>query len=333
MSKPLLEIKDLQIGFKVFKGIIKVLDGVNIRVWPSEKVGIAGETGCGKTTTMKAIMRILSDNSSITPKSEILFEGKDILKMNKSEIGQIRRKKIAMLFQDPSSSLNPVFTVGTQLNDVVKYTHRENKPREKKLKEDFKQEVMQILKKVYLPDLERVYRSYPIQLSGGMRQRICIAMTLIGDKKLLIFDEPGTSLDVTIKDQIFRLIRKIINKQKTSMILISHNLGDIKNLVERVYIMYAGSIAEIAKTKEFFDNPLHPYSKGLLLATPKLSGGIGLGISGHIVNYENPPKGCRFHPRCEYRMPICGEKKPPLFNINDSHQVACFLFKNRSNCK
>jgi len=333
MSKPLLEIKGLHVGFKVFEGIVKVLDGVNIKVWPFEKVGIVGETGCGKTTTIKAIMRILTGNSLVTPKSEILFEGKNILRMNKSEIEQIRRNKIAMVFQDPTSSLNPVFSVGTQLNDIVKYTYKENKPGEKKLKEDFKQKIMQILKKVYLPDPERMYQSYPIQLSGGMRQRVCIAMALIGRKELLIFDEPGTSLDVTIKDQIFRLIIQIISERKTSMILISHNLGDVKNVVERVYVMYAGYIAEVAKTKEFFDNPLHPYSKGLLLATPKLSGGIGEGISGHIPNYANPPKGCRFHPRCKYRMLICSEKKPPLFNINDSHQVACFLFQNRSNCK
>lgn len=333
MSKPLLEIKGLHVGFKIFEGIIKVLDGVNIKVWPFEKIGIVGETGCGKTTTVKAIMRILTGNSLVTPKSEILFEGKNILRMNKSEIEQIRRNKIAMVFQDPTSSLNPVFSVGTQLNDIIKYTHKENKPGEKKLKEDFKQKIMQILKKVYLPDPERMYQSYPIQLSGGMRQRVCIAMALIGKKELLIFDEPGTSLDVTIKDQIFRLITQIINERKTSMILISHHLGDVKNVVERVYVMYAGYIAEVAKTKEFFDNPLHPYSKGLLLATPRLSGGIGEGISGHIPNYANPPKGCRFHPRCEYRMSICSEKKPPLFNINDSHQVACFLFQNRSNCK
>jgi peptide/nickel transport system ATP-binding protein len=329
MSKELLEVKDLHVGFKVFNGIAKVLDGMNINVWPSEKVGIVGETGCGKTTAMRAIMRTLASNSLITPESKIFFEGENILKMDNSEIQQIRRKKIAMVFEDPTSSLNPVFNIGTQLNDIVKYSHKENNLGEKELKEDFKQKVIQILKNVYLPDPERIYQSYPIQLSGGMRQRVCIAMALISKKKLLIFDEPGTSLDVTIKDQIFRLITKIISEEKTSIILISHNLGDIRHIAERVYVMYAGCIAEVAKTKEFFDNPLHPYSKGLLLATPRLSGGIGKGISGHIPNYLNPPKGCRFYPRCKYRMSICSEKKPYLFNINDSHQVACFLFQNK----
>ena len=326
MSKPLLEIKGLHVGFKIFEGIVKVLDGVNIKVWPFEKIWIVGATGCGKTTTVKAIMRTLTGNSLVTPKSEILFEGKNILRMNKSEIEQIRRNKIAMVFQDPTSSLNPVFSVGTQLNDIVKYTHKENKPGEKKLKEDFKQKIMQILKKVYLPDPERMYQSYPIQLSGGMRQRVCIAMALISSKELLIFDEPGTSLDVTIKDQIFKLIKSIIEKGNASIILISHDLGDIKHISDRVYIMYAGSIVEEAETRELFNKPLHPYTEGLLLATPKLTGGIGQGIFGNIPSYLDPPKGCRFYPRCKDRMPICAEKVPPMININNSHRVACFLF-------
>ena len=331
MSRELLEIRDLHVGFKVFNGIAKVIDGVNIKLWPSEKIGIVGETGCGKTTTVKAIMRILSRNSLITHESKILFEGKNILKMNNSEIQKIRSNKIAMVFEDPTSSINPVFNIGTQLKDIYKYSlsYEENNPGKKELKDDFKPKVIQILKNVYLPDPKRIYQSYPIQLSGGMLQRVSIAMALINKKKLLIFDEPGTSLDVTIKDQIFRLITKVISEEKTSIILISHNLGDIRHIAERVYVMYAGRIVEVAKTKEFFDNPVHPYSKGLLLATPKLSGGLGEGISGHIPDYTNPPKGCRFHPRCKYRMPICSEKKPPLFNIDDSHQVTCFLFQNK----
>ena len=331
MPKELLEIKDLYVGFKVFNGIAKVIDGVNINLWPSEKIGIVGETGCGKTTTMKAIMRILSRNSLITSESKILFEGKNILKMNNSEIQKIRRNKIAMVFEDPTSSINPVFNIGTQLKDIYRHSlsYKENNPGKKELKDDFKPKVIQILKNVYLPDPERIYQSYPIQLSGGMIQRVCIAMALINKKKLLIFDEPGTSLDVTIKDQIFRLIIKVISEEKTSVILISHNLGDIRHIVERVYVMYAGRIVEVAKTKEFFDNPLHPYSKELLLATPKLTGGLGKGISGHIPDYTNPPKGCRFHPRCKYRMPICSEKRPPLFNSDDSHQVTCFLYQRK----
>ncbi len=324
MSEKLLEVKDLNINFRVFNGISKVVDGINMNLGTSEKIGIIGETGCGKTTTMKAIMRTLASNSLITPESKILFESKDILKMSHSEMQKIRRTKISMVFEDPTSSLNPVFTIGQQLYDIIKFSHEVNSPREK----EFKEKAIQILKDVYLPDPERIYQSYPVQLSGGMRQRVCISMALIKNNKLLILDEPATSLDVTIKDQIFKLIKaKIISKEKTTVILVSHNLGDIRQITERLYVMYAGTIVEISKTKEFFDNPLHPYSKALLLAIPRLSGGIGQGIPGNIPDYVNLPKGCRFYPRCKYRMPICREKKPPLFDINNSHQVACFLFQ------
>jgi len=328
----LLDVKNLHVGYKVYNGISKVINGINIKMWPSEKIGIVGETGCGKTTTMRAIMRTLAKNSLTSFESKIFFEGKDILKMKRLEMLKIRREKISMVFEDPTASLNPVFSIGTQLNDILKYSCSGKNPEGKKLKrEDLKQQVIQVLKNVYLPDPERILQSYPIQLSGGMRQRVCIAMALISNKKLLIFDEPGTSLDVTIKEQIFKLIaKKIISEEKTSVIFISHNLGDVRNTTERLYVMYAGSIVEVSNTKEFFDElPLHPYSKGLLLATPRLSGGMGKGISGHIPSYLNPPKGCRFHPRCTYRMPICSEKMPPTFNISDSHQVACWLFKDK----
>lgn len=332
IPEALLEIEDLHVSFKVFNGIAEVINGVNIKVGYSERVGIVGETGCGKTTTMRAVMRTLSDNAVITHQSKIFFKGKNILEMNQSEMQEIRRNKISMVFEDPNTSLNPVFSVGTQLNDIVRsigVKDEKNSTGEKSKKENSKQKIMQVLKDVYLPDQERIYRSYPIQLSGGMRQRIGIAMALITQKELLIFDEPGTSLDVTIKYQIFELIGKIIKKENSSIILISHNLGDIRHMTDRAYVMYAGSVAEEAKTKELFDKPLHPYSKGLLLATPRLTGGIGEGIFGNIPSYVNPLKGCRFYPRCEYKMPICQETMPPLINIDNSHKVACFLFKNK----
>lgn len=330
MSKKLLEVENLHVGYKVFNGIAKVLDGVKIDIFPSETVGMVGETGCGKTTTMRAIMGTLAENASVDPESKIIFEGKNLVKMSLLEIQKIRRKDIAMVFEDPMSTLNPVFTIGTQLYNIVKYSYNGTNLGEKvSKKEYYKQRVLQALKNVYMPDPERIYKSFPLQLSGGMNQRVCIAMALITKRKLMIFDEPGTSLDVTIKDQIFRLLTKIVNEESSSAILISHNLGDVRHLTERIYVMYAGTIVETAKTKEFFDNPLHPYSKGLLLATPRLSGGIGEGISGHIPGYVNLPKSCRFYPRCKYRMPICSEHKPPLFNINDSHHVACFLFQKK----
>jgi len=322
MSETLLEIKNLNVWFKVYNGIAKVIKGVSIKVGYSEKIGIVGETGCGKTTTMRAIMRTLSDNAVITPESKITFKGENILKINESEMRHIRQKNVSMVFEDPNSSLNPVFTIGTQLIDIIKSVGV-------KEKESPKQKVLKILKDVYLPDQERIYQSYPIQLSGGMRQRICIAMSLISKKELLIFDEPGTSLDVTIKYQIFQLISRIIEKQEASIFLVSHNLGDIRYLTDRVYVMYAGCIVEEAKTRELFDKPLHPYSEGLLLATPRLTGGVGEGIFGNIPSYINSLDGCRFYPRCKYRMPKCQRNMPPLVNINNSHKVACFLFKNK----
>jgi len=326
MPNPLLEIKDLHVWFKVFEGILKVLDGVNFTVQPGEKVGLVGEMGCGKTTTMKAIMRLLPMPPAIIPKGEILFKGKDILKMGQVKLRQIRKKEISMIFQDPTAALNPVFTVGTQLQDAVRFAEKSGKNTEK---EDIRTRAIQVLKEVSLPDPERVLQNYPIQLSGGMRQRVCISMALVSTNELLIADEPGTSLDVTIKDQILRLLKELGEKRDTSIILISHALGAVRGMTDRLYVMYAGSMVEVAKTKDLFAHPLHPYSQGLLAATPRLTGGgIGEGIDGRIPEYINPPKGCRFHPRCKDAMPVCKDKKPPFFKVDENHEVACFLFQN-----
>jgi len=326
MPTPLLEIKDLHVWFSVFKGFLKVLDGVDFVVWPGEKVGLVGEMGCGKTTTMKAIMRILLMPPATIRKGEILFKGKDILKMGRGQLQEIRRKKISMIFQDPTAALNPVFKIGTQLRDVISCTRERGKS---VTKGDTRRRAIQVLKEVSLPDPERMLENYPIQLSGGMRQRICISAALVSTNELLIADEPGTSLDVTIKDQILRLLGEVVEKRGTSVILISHSLGAVRNMTDRVYVMYAGSMVEAAKTKSLFANPRHPYSQGLIAATPKLTGGgVGKGVPGRIPEYIDPPTGCRFHPRCEHAMPICGDKKPPFFEVNENHQVACFLFQN-----
>lgn len=326
MPKPLLEIKDLYVWFKVFGGILKVLDGVNFIVWPGEKVGLVGEMGCGKTTTMKAIMRILPMPPAMIHKGEILFKGKDILRMRQVELKQIRKKNISMIFQDPTAALNPVFTIGTQLQDAVRFAERSGKNTGKK---DIRAHAIQVLKEVSLPDPERILRNYSLQLSGGMRQRVCISMAIVSTNELLIADEPGTSLDVTIKDQILRLLKELVEKRNTSIILISHALGTVRSMTDRVYVMYAGSMVEVAKTKDLFTHPLHPYSQGLLAATPRLTGGgIGEGIDGRIPEYISPPTGCRFHPRCKQAMPICKDKKPPFFKVGENHEVACFLFQN-----
>jgi len=327
MSKQLIEIKNLHVWFKVFEGILKVLDGVNFSVRSGEKVGLIGETGCGKTTTMKAIMKLLNIPPAIIPKGEILFKGKDILRINYKEFQQIRKEKISMIFQDPTAALNPVFTIGSQIQDAIKFS--DISWRNKK-KDEIKTHGIQLLKEVSLADPERIFQNYPVQLSGGMRQRVCIAMALVStSNELIIADEPGTSLDVTIKDQVLRLLKKIAEKHNTSIILISHALGAIRTMTDKVYVMYAGSMVESVRTEDFFAHPLHPYSQVLLASVPRLTGGgIGKGIYGRIPNYINPPKGCRFYPRCKYAMPICKDKKPPFFKVSENHLVACFLYKN-----
>ena len=330
MSTTLLEIKDLHVHYKVFEGKLKVLDGVNFYIKPGERVGLIGEMGCGKTTTMKAILRILPMQRAVITKGEILFEGKDILKMNSSSMSELRKKNISMIFQDATAALNPVFSVGSQTYDVIKYSNiNENNDKEEQKKE-IRNKQIQALKDVLLPDPERILTNYPIQLSGGMRQRVCIALALLNNKDLLIADEPTTSLDVTISAQILKLIGDLIKKRGMANILISHALGNVNDMTDRLYIMYAGSMIETGSTKCLFSNPLHPYSKGLISAVPRLTGtGIGEGIAGHIPDYINPPVGCRFHPRCSYALEICKVKKPSLVKVESNHEVACFLYQNR----
>jgi len=322
----ILEVKDLSLFFKVFGGTLRVLDGVNFTVGHKEKVGLIGETGSGKTTTMKAIMKILGMTTARISKGEILFKGRDILKMNKAEVQKIRRKEISMIFQDPTAALNPYFSIGSQIKNIIKYSGGMGK---KLTKMEIKARGIEAFRKVMLPDPERTLEFYPIQLSGGMRQRVCIAMAFLSNLNLLIADEPGTSLDVTIKDQVLRLLEDLVDEKHISVILISHALGMVKNITDRTYVMYAGSMVEVAKTAELFINPLHPYSQALIAVVPKLTGrGMSQGIPGYIPEYLNPPSGCRFHPRCNYVMPICKVKKPIFFKVKETHQVACWLFKN-----
>lgn len=325
----LLEIKNLHVQFAVYGGRLKVLDGVNFFMRAGEKVGLVGETGCGKTTTMKAILRVLPSPPARIPAGEIYFKGRDILKMNENELKQVRGRGISMIFQDPTAALNPVFTVGEQLEAVIHYSSVMGKQRSR---QEIRQQAVTSLQEVALADPERLLQSYPIQLSGGMRQRVCIGMALSTGPELLIADEPGTSLDVTIQDQVLRLLRKLVEEKNTSVILITHTLGIVREMTDRVYVMYAGNMVEVAATESLFSNPLHPYTQGLLSTVPRLTGGgIASGIPGRIPDYLNPPPGCRFHPRCPHVMDICRTEKPPAYRVGDEHEVACFLYReNRS---
>jgi peptide/nickel transport system ATP-binding protein len=328
----LLEIKNLYVQFAVYGGRLKVIDGVNFFMRSGERVGLVGETGCGKTTTMKAILRVLPTPPAVIPQGEIYFKGRDILKMNAGELQQVRGRGISMIFQDPTSALNPVFTVGQQLEAVIRHsTDRGTLSGQPRNPTGFEahQRAIKSLQEVALADPERLLRSYPIQLSGGMRQRVCIGMALATGPELLIADEPGTSLDVTIQDQVLRLLRTLMEEKNTSVILITHTLGIVREMTERVYVMYAGNMVEVATTQELFERPLHPYTLGLMEAVPRLTGGgVSDGIPGRIPSYLNPPSGCRFHPRCPHAMDICSQEKPPAYRMGPDHEVACFLYRD-----
>jgi peptide/nickel transport system ATP-binding protein len=329
-STPLLEIKDLSVHFKVYGGVLKVLDRVNFHVLPGEKVGVVGETGCGKTTTMKAILRVLPQPPAFIPNGEILFKGRNVLKMRQRELVNMRGQGISMIFQDPTSALNPVFSIGEQLHSVIRYASPQN---QRLPRRQIRERALQALREVALADPERLLDSYPIQLSGGMRQRVCIGMALSTNPELLIADEPGTALDVTIQDQVLRLLHALVEKKQNSVILITHTLGIVRQLTDRVYVMYAGNMVEVAPTSRLFSMPAHPYTQGLMQAVPKLTGGgIADGIPGRIPDYLNPPSGCRFHTRCPHVMPICKREKPSFFRLGndghaqEDHQAACFLY-------
>ncbi|MEM3449204.1 MAG: ABC transporter ATP-binding protein [Nitrososphaerota archaeon] len=326
MAELLLNIKNLRVGYKVYGGLLKVLDGINIKVNKGERIGIVGETGSGKTTTAKAILRILPRTARIFG-GEIIFQNKDVLKMSRSELSILRGQGISMIFQDPTASLNPVFTVGTIISDVIRYSHTLSTHNKSSKSSQIKEIAIDAFKSASLPDANRLLTNYPFQLSGGMRQRVCIAMALATARNLLIADEPTTNLDVTIQDQVLRLIKEMVDKKGTSLILITHSLGVAREMTDKIYVMYAGTIVEQANTRELFENPYHPYTHALLSCIPKLTGeGIASGIPGRMPDYLNPPLGCRFASRCPRALPICQKERPPLMEVEPGHEVACFLF-------
>jgi len=316
----LLEVENLHVFYEVYEGVLKVLNGTNLYVRRGEKVGLIGEAGCGKTTMLKGIARILPMPPAQIGDGRICFKGKDILDDEKEGVRMVR-KGVSMIFQDPTASLNPTLTVRTLMSDVLK-SEDPHMPKAKR-----NASMIEALERVAMPSAQRVLDSYSIQLSGGMRQRVCIAMALLKDVDLLLADEPTTSLDVTIEEQILDLLNDLVARSQKSMILVSHALGSVRKMTDRVYVMYAGDIAESGPTKDVFERPLHPYTRGLFEATPKLTGaGVSDGIAGEIPSYLEPPEGCRFSPRCPKGMQVCLEKKPPIFALNNRREVACYLY-------
>jgi len=322
MGETLLDINGLSAQFKVYEGRLRVLNGVRMTVRAGQRVGLVGEAGCGKTTTMRCILRILPIPPGKITKGQILFHGRDVLRLGGQAMQRVRGHGISMIFQDPTAALNPVFTVGDQLMSVIRYGSRQSLSRKA-----IRKRALGVLHEVKLPDADRIFTNYPVQLSGGMRQRVCIAMALSTEPELLIADEPTTSLDVTIQDQVLRLLNELVDRHGTAVIFITHSLGVVRELADWVYVMYAGGIVEDARKQELFGRPLHPYTLGLMDALPKLTGGgIPEGITGRIPDYLNPPSGCRFHPRCPRAMEICSASTPARMGQGDDHGVACFLY-------
>ena len=327
MPETLLDIRNLHVGFRIFEGFLKVLNAVYLTVKVGERVGLVGETGCGKTTTVKSILRVLPVPPAQVTDGEINYRGRNILAMDKRQMQALRRHELTAIFQDPLQSLNPVFTIGTQLRDIVKDSAIGQGKRLSRRAVEAR--CIEALRETGMPDPERIMTNYPVQLSGGMRQRVCIAEALSTTARFLLADEPTTNLDVTIQDQILRKLDELVEEKNTSVLMITHSLGVVMDLTERVYIMYAGSMVEEGRTEDLFAQPLHPYSQGLMKSVPKLTGeGISDGIPGRIPNYLDPPVGCRFHPRCEHVMPVCRTQKPPLFDVENGRQVACFLYRS-----
>lgn len=322
----LLDIQNLRVWYNTYRGHAKVVDGVNIHVNRGERIGLVGESGCGKTTTMKTVLQVLDQSRIHVPEGgKIIFNGENILNMKYNDLQTVRRKKIAMISQEPSAALNPVFTIGEQIYDIIAYSGDNGKKINKKQAFDM---ACNAIKNVMISDPERILQSYPHQLSGGMKQRICIAMALVTPRELLIADEPGTALDVTIQDQIHRLLRQLTEGAKSSLIMITHSLGVARELVDRIYVMYAGNIVEHSRTKDLFANPCHPYTQGLLDCVPRLfGGGLSEGIYGYIPDYINPNPGCRFCPRCPKATERCVNEKPPMYEVSEGHTVACFQYE------
>ncbi|ASA78102.1 ABC transporter ATP-binding protein [Thermococcus sp. 5-4] len=317
MSK-VLEIRDLYINFRTMWGVAKVLNGVSFEINDGEIFGLVGETGCGKSVTALSVLRLLPSNAQIS--GEIIFKGENLLEKSEEEMRKLRGKEISIIFQDPMTSLNPLFKIGDQMVDII--TLHEGLSKEEAL-----EHARNLLKSVGLSDPERILNSYPHELSGGMRQRIMIAMALSSNPSLLIADEPTTALDVTIQKQILKLILDLRDRYSFSVLLITHDLGVVAEVCDRVGVMYAGNIVEIAPTEELFENPLHPYTQGLLSVVPDPRTKKPLKpLRGSVPSLLNPPSGCRFHPRCDYAKDVCSRVKPELIERFPGHFVACHLY-------
>jgi oligopeptide/dipeptide ABC transporter ATP-binding protein len=324
-QESLLSVLNLHTRFHIYEGMVTAVDGINLDVYRGETLGVVGESGCGKSVTALSILRLLA-----SPPAEIqgtiLFDGKNLLEISLDEIRKIRGNAISMIFQEPMTSLNPVLTIGEQISEAIKLHQGVTR-------QEAWSKAVEMLQTVQIPSPEIRAKEYPHKLSGGMRQRAMIAMAISCHPRLLLADEPTTALDVTIQAQIIELMIKLKEEMGASIVLITHNLGLIAEMAQRVIVMYTGKVVEEGKVEELFENPLHPYTQGLLGSIPWIGQKLKTGrrqlqeIPGVVPSLLEIPEGCRFHPRCSRVMDICRKEEPPLMQPESGRLVQCWLWK------
>ena len=317
-NKPLLEVKNLKTYFHSNKSLVKAVDDVSFEVYEGETLGIVGESGCGKSMTCMSLARLVECPPGKYEGGEILFDGKDMLKISDAEMREVRGNKISYIFQEPMTSLNPIFRIGFQIEEVLRL-HRGLS------KEEAHKEAIHALDLVRIPNPERIVDEYPFALSGGMRQRVMIAMALACNPKLLVADEPTTALDVTIQAQVLDLMNDLKKQLNTSILFITHDLSVIAEMADRVMVMYAGKVVELADVNTIFEKPLHPYTQGLIASRPDMSTSTTrlTVIPGNVPDLSDLPKGCSFGPRCPFFTEKCSEKVPDLVEAAPNHFVRC----------
>ncbi|MEM2816622.1 MAG: ABC transporter ATP-binding protein [Candidatus Bathyarchaeia archaeon] len=360
-SQPILEIRNLKLNFHTYRGEVKALNGVDLKLYPEEALALVGESGCGKSVTALAITSLLPENAYIV-EGEILFRGENLLKKSKEEMREFRMSECAIVFQDPATYLNPVLRMDTQLKEAIlldkealkkaviaeergeKIGYQEflamktsqdelstkgYRVSQRKINEMAEKLIMDILNLVKLPDPERILASSPPELSGGMKQRTMIAMALARRPSIFLADEITTALDVTIQAQILYLLKELRQKIATSILLITHDLSVAAEIADRIAVMYGGNVVEVASTRAIFKKPLHPYTQLLLKAIPNILNPAERleSIPGTVPEMINPPPGCRFNPRCPYAMDLCRQERPKLKEVEKEHEVACYLYR------
>ena len=324
MPDALLEIQGLKTHFKTDDGMVRAVDGVDLTVRRGETLSVVGESGCGKTVTAMTVLKLIAMPPGESVAGRILWKGRDLVPLSRDEMQHVRSKEIAIVFQEPMTSLNPVYTVGDQIAEVVRQHQGLNR-------REAIGRAIEMLRLVHVPAAERRVRDYPHQLSGGMRQRVMIAMALACSPELLIADEPTTALDVTIQAQILDLLAEMKSKFGMAVLLITHAMGVVAEVAERVVVMYAGRVVEEAPVRELFARPLHPYTQGLIRSIPRLDATSGKkrrleAITGTVPSLLDPPPGCRFAPRCRFATAACTAAIPELRTIEGGHKVACILY-------